>query len=417
MASVTDSPTATAPEPAGRPGSRDRSYEQVLGNGVQWLARWSLRWLLIAAGVWVLLHLVGLLWSIVLPVMLALVLATVLEPPARWLERRLHLPGTLAAILVVLLGFVVLLTLVALLAPSVTDQAIELSTSVSSGLDQLQQTVYDAGLGITQEQVDQAVKSIQDRLGQSSSQIASGVLVGVGAVGSALVTTALTVVLAFLFVKDGRRFLPWLEGLVGPRAGSHLGEVGRRAWATLGGFVRTQALVGLIDAVLIGLGLLVLGVPLVVPLAVITFFAAFVPVVGAFVAGGIAVMVALVDSGWVTALVVLAIVLVVQQVEGNLLLPWLQGKSLQLHAGVVLLTITLGSTLYGVAGAFLGVPVVAVVGTVARYVLEQVRFATGDGPPPDDDETQDETQDETHDRASDGADGADGADEPDPLDV
>ena len=123
---------------------------------------------------------------------------------------------------------------------------------------------------------------------------------------------------------------------------------------------------------LIGLGLVIVGVPLALPLAMLTFVAAFAPIIGAVAIGAVAVLVALVANGWVAALIVFAIVLVVQQLEGNLFVPWLQGKTLNLHASVVLLTVVLGSTLFGVAGAFLGVPAVAVAAVVLRYLDEVI---------------------------------------------
>ncbi len=180
-----------------------------------------------------------------------------------------------------------------------------------------------------------------------------------------------------------------------------------RAWTTLGGFVRTQALVGLIDAVLIGTGLLLVGVPLALPLAVLTFIAAFAPIVGAVSVGALAVLVTLVANGWVSALIVLGIVLGVQQLEGNVLLPWLQGRSLRLHAGVVLLTIILGSTLFGVAGAFLGVPLVAVLAVVLRYLDELVRDRTAPPEPAPAPDGKDE--DGVEDQSSDSAPGRTGA--------
>ncbi len=160
---------------------------------------------------------------------------------------------------------------------------------------------------------------------------------------------------------------------------------------------------GLIDAVLIGIGLVVVGVPLALPLAVLTFVAAFAPIVGAVTVGAVAVLVALVANGWVSALVVLGIVLVVQQLEGNVFLPWLQGKTLNLHAAVVLLTVVLGSTLFGVAGAFLGVPLVAVLAVVLRYLNELVTEQTAPPSPVSSSaggtETESEADDET-DRAA-----------------
>ncbi len=371
--------------------------EEVVGRGIDWLARWTVRWLLVALGAVALGWLVGKGWSIILPIVLALILTTVLQPPARWLERRLRFPAAVAALTVILVGLGLVSALGVTIAPSVGEQAVELADSASLGLGEIERMVAESSLQITQTQVETAVSAAQDRLQSSASSIASGVLVGVGAVTSALITFILTLVLSFFFLKDGPHFLPWVRRMAGDRAGPHLVEVGDRAWSTLGGFVRTQALVGLIDAVLIGVGLVVVGVPLAVPLAVLTFIAAFAPIVGAVTVGALAVLVALVANGWVSALIVLAIVLGVQQLEGNVLLPWLQGRSLRLHAGVVLLTIVLGSTLFGVAGAFLGVPAVAVLAVVLRYLDELVQERTGprDEPEPEETAEQDEPVEDT----------------------
>jgi len=151
-----------------------------------------------------------------------------------------------------------------------------------------------------------------------------------------------------------------------------------RMWSTLGSFIRVQALVSLVDAVLIGLGLAILGVPLAVPLAVLTFFASFVPIVGAVAAGALAVVVALVSNGPTTALFVVGVIVVVQQLEANVLQPFLQGKSLELPAAVVLLSVTIGGVLFGISGAFLAVPVVATAATALRYLDQQVALRAGE---------------------------------------
>ncbi len=350
----------------------ERSRETVIGDGITWLSRWSLRWVVLALGAVVLGYVVQQLWIILLPLVLALILTTVLQPPAQMLERRLGLPPALAAAAAILGALAAVTAVIVLIAPSIGSQLAEIADSASDGLARIERWVSRSDLDISQAQIEAALDSAQDRLRESASSIATGVLVGVSAIGSALINVVLTLVLSFFLLKDGRRFLPWLAGLTGEHVGRHLTEVGRRTWNTLGGFIRTQALVGLIDAVLIGLGLLVTGVPLAVPLALLTFVGAFAPVIGAVVVGALAVLVALVSNGWVTALVILALVLVVQQLEGNLLLPWLQGRSLDLHAAVVLLTVVLGSALFGVAGAFLAVPVVAVAAVVVRYLSEVV---------------------------------------------
>ena len=354
------------------PRLANRFREQVLGDGLAWLSRWTLRWIIVLIGAVAIGWGVAQLWSIVLPILLAMILTTVLQPPSRWLERRFRFPAALAALSAIIAALTVIVMLIVFIAPSVGSQVVDIAESASDGLGTIEERVKDSRLDVTQNQVDAVVDAAQNKLRTSAASITSGVLVGVSAITNALINLLLTLVLAFFFLKDGRRFLPWLRGLTGARAGGHLVEVGTRSWSTLGGFVRTQALVGLIDAVLIGLGLVIVGVPLALPLAMLTFIAAFAPIVGAVTVGAVAVLVALVANGWVSALIVLAIVLLVQQLEGNLFLPWLQGKTLNLHAGVVLLSVVLGSTLFGVAGAFLAVPAVAIAAVVLRYLSEVV---------------------------------------------
>lgn len=366
------------PDPDPRPSGR----AEVIGRGVAWSARWTLRWLVLVAGAILIGLVIQQLWSVLLPVLLALVLATVLAPLSRLLEHRLRVPRALAALTAVLAAVAVVVLTGFLVAPAVVSELANVAESASGGLAELERWVVGSSrFDVTQSQVQAVVEAAQDRLRSSASGIASGVLVGVNAITGALVNLVLALVLCFLFLKDGHRFVPWLSRVAGQRVGGHLGEVACRAWDTLGGFIRTQAMVGLIDAVLIGAGLLIVGVPLVVPLAILTFVAAFAPIVGAITVGALAVLVALVSNGWVDALIILGVVLLVQQLEGNVLLPWLQGRNLRLHSAIVLLSVVLGSTLFGVVGAFLAVPVVAVAADVLRYLDELVLARTGEDRP------------------------------------
>ncbi len=348
-----------------------RSRERVIGHGIAWTASWSLRWLIIAGAALVVGTIVGRLWGILLPTILALILTTLLEPLARVLRHRLHLHRTLSAI-VTLIGALALLALVFfLIAPSIAGQVNDIAGSASAGLQQIRDWLQSKSF-VTRDQLDTAVLALQDRLQSSASSIASGILVGVSAVASGLITLLLTLVLTFFFLKDGHRFIPWAAHLVGPSAGAHVAEVLRRSWQVLGGFIRAQALVGAADGVLIGIGLLIMGVPAAIPLAILTFFGGFVPIVGAVVVGAIAVLVALVSNGLVGALIVLAIILAIQQIEGNILQPVLQGKTMRLHAAVILLAVTLGSSIFGITGAFLAVPAVAVAAAILRYGDEAI---------------------------------------------
>jgi predicted PurR-regulated permease PerM len=303
----------------------------------------------------------------VLPIFLALLLSSVLASPARLLEERLKFPASLSAATVLLAGIGIVIGAGFAIAPSVAGQSDDIVADASRGLQKVQDWVQTRNF-VTEAQVATAIEALQTRLTDSASSIASGVLVGVGAVTSAVVTLVITLVLTFFFLKDGRRFIPWVRGLAGPRVGPHLDKVMGEVWATLGSFIYTQALVSLIDAVFIGIALVVVGVPLALPLAILTFFGGFVPIVGAFVVGAIAVLVALVSVGGQGALIILVVIFAVQQIEGNVLSPWLQSKSMKLHAAVVLLAVTLGSTLFGIVGAFLAVPVVAVAAVVLRYL-------------------------------------------------
>ncbi|CCQ15362.1 Hypothetical membrane protein [Rhodococcus sp. AW25M09] len=349
----------------------DKDRGDLIGVGGLWIAKWSLILISIAAGAWVLGWLIGHLWVILLPVLLAVIVATVLWPPAK-LMMRLGFPAALAATVSLVVFFVVIGGVITLIIPSVAEQAPDLVDKASGGITQVQNWVKGPPLNLGEDQIDSAVSAIVSRLQDSGTMIASGVFTGVSAAGSILITLALVLVLSFFFVKDGPKFLPWLHGFSGGRAGRHLAEVLSRMWVTLGGFIRTQAIVSFIDAFFIGLGLIILGVPLALVLATLTFLGGFIPIVGAFVAGALAVLVALVANGLTTALIVLAIIVAVQQLEGNVLQPILQSRSMNLHPAIVLLAVTGGSSLFGIIGAFLAVPTAAVAAVLIRYLSEQV---------------------------------------------
>ncbi len=353
---------------------RDRRWTdkgEAIGHGVSWLARWSLRVALAALGFWMVWWLLGQLWVVALPVLLGLLITTVLWPPARWLMSK-GLNSALAATIVLVAGLGVLGGIVAAISSSIASGVPEIATSATKAVQQLQDWIAGPPFNLRDTDLDRLIAQGVEQVKSSIGSIANGLLTGAGAVTSGLVTGLVALLLAFFFVKDGMRFTPWLRGLIGERAGGHVTTVLERVWATLGSFIRSQAIVSLIDAVFIGLGLLILGVPLAIPLAALTFLGGFIPIIGAFIAGALAVLVALVSNGLTTAIIMLAIVVVVQQVEGNVLQPMLQSRGLRLHAAVVLLVVTAGTSLYGIAGAFFSVPVAAAVAVVMRYLGEVI---------------------------------------------
>jgi len=277
--------------------------------------------------------------------------------------------------------------LITLVGTAVAGSLPQIVSSVVTGVQGIRVWIAGPPLNLADSQLTALIQQVTTRIQESVSTIAAGVLTGVGSIASGVITFVLVLILTFLFVKDGPRFLPWVHRVAGPSAGGHLAEVLRRIWVTVGSFIRQQAVVSLVDAVLIGLGLVIVGVPLALPLAVLTFLGGFIPIIGAFVAGAVAVLVALVNNGLAAGVTVLVIVVVVQQIEGNVLQPVLQSRGLGLHAAVVLLAITAGSTLYGIAGAFLAVPVTAAFAVVLRYLGEQIDERTPPDPEPDPDLT------------------------------
>ncbi|MGB3256530.1 MAG: AI-2E family transporter [Ornithinimicrobium sp.] len=375
-----DQETVTPPEGSSAEQTVDRST--VVGEWLTMLARWSGRLILVGvAGVLVLWGL-STLWAGLLPVILALILAALLMPLKTWLLGR-GLGHTLSALVTLVTLLAVVLGILTYIAPDVARQLGGIGSAAQSGLNQVQDWVQRGPLDWGSDEVDNAVERGTTWLRTRSGDIASGAFSGVSAAGSLLVNLVLVLALTFFFLKDGHRFLPWSRSVVGRGAGAHLTEVLARNWTVLGGFIRTQALVSFIDAFFIGLGLLILGVPLALALTVITFFAGFIPIVGAITAGALAVLVALVSNGLQAALIVVAIIVAVQQLEGNVLSPMLQGKTMSVHPGLILVAVTIGGTLFGIVGVFLAVPLTASLVATARYVGEQLDLRTGMAQPED----------------------------------
>ena len=305
--------------------------------------------------------------------------------------RKWHFPNALAVLTSLLVFFGVFAGIIAAIAPSVADQAGELVDKGTEGVEKIQDWVAGPPLELQSDQIDNAIDQATNWLQDSTDQITQTAVAGVSAVTSAIVTLVVVLVLTFFFLKDGEKFLPMVRRVTGRRVGWHITEALTRCWNTLGGFIRTQAIVSFIDAFFIGLGLFILGVPLAGPLAIITFFAGFIPIVGAFTAGALSVLVALVGNDFTTALIVLLIVIAVQQLEGNVLSPVLQSRAMNLHPVVVLLSVTVGGGLWGIIGAFLAVPVAAMIAEILRYIgdltdlstgekrAEEINFATEDG--------------------------------------
>ena len=310
---------------------------------------------------------VGVVWVmlrvtlVVIAVMVALILASAVAPVVQWLERRGW--SNLLATLTAFLGILVLIGgIVTGIVFTIRSQWETLTSQASSGWEELQGYLERSPLPVDTATLDSAVRRVTEFIssGSFAGNFAGSALSGLSAAATFLAGLVLMIVVLFFFLKDGPTMwnfaLRWFRG----DRRAKLAESGDRSTEVLGGYVRGTALVALIDAVLIGIGLAIVGVPLALPLAVVVFVTAFIPVIGATIAGILAALVALFTNGVVAALIVVAIVVVVNQIEGNILQPIIMGRTLSLHALVVLLALTVGTLVGGIFGAILAVPYTAV---------------------------------------------------------
>lgn len=355
---------------ASSPDHRASPRLRRLGETCLWL-------LVIGAAVYAALRLAAELRLVVLPVLLAVVLATFLELPAGALRRR-GLPNALAALLVVLAALVVLVALGTLVWNGLSEVE-ELDVSLSDGIEEVQDWLREGPVGLSDGEINRAVDDIQEQVRSNVSAITTGAISGAVLLVEVLAGLLLTLVLLFFLLKDGDRIWRWLVSLAPRARRPDVEELGSRSWTALGGFLRGQTIVALFDAVLIGLALVVIGVPFVIPLALLTFFGAFVPFVGATVTGLAAVLVALVANGPIAALLVLAAIIAVQQLEGNVLEPVVVGRAVHAHPIAILLGVTAGAVTAGIIGAMVAAPAVAVATATLGFIRDRDREGDPDG--------------------------------------
>lgn len=349
--------TTAASSDADRGGESGATIRRMWSDGLGRAATRSVQVLaIVAVAATVVLGMMQ-LTAIVIPVLVALVLAAAIYPLVSWLRRR-GVPALLATWVALIALVAVLTGIVWAVARAVADQWDELADQAIEGFQELQRSLQGAlPFEVTEEQLRDLQASAGELL--RSDAVSGGVLAGLSQTAEFVAGFFLMVVVLFFFLKDGPRI--W-EFLLRPFEGERYERgvrVGQATVTSLGGYVRGTAIVAAVDAVGIGIGLAVVGVPLVIPLSVLVFLLAFIPLVGATLAGIIAALVALVAVGPVEALIVVAIVVAVNQLEGDLLQPVVMGRSLRLHPLVILFALTAGTVLAGITGAVLAVPIAA----------------------------------------------------------
>lgn len=326
-------------------------------------AAWSWRLLVIGAAGTMIVFVLIQLYVVVVPVLLALFLAAALEPLVARLRRR-GLPPAAAACLVFFGTLAILALLFGWIGSAVADELSDVGERVDQGIDEVRDWLQGEPLNLSPERLDELENNLTDSLGSGGN---GGLAKGARAVTEVFGGIVLLLFTLFFVLKDGHKMADWFKERIAPAQRDDAVEITCRARRIMRLYLIATGLTGLIDGILIAIALLVLGVPLVLPLAVLTFLGGFFPLVGATLAGLVAALVALVDGGFVTALLVVGATIIIQQIEGNLLQPIILERAVRLHPLVTVVAVGAGLLVGGLLGAFLSVPLVAIGAQAANY--------------------------------------------------
>jgi predicted PurR-regulated permease PerM len=352
--------------------------DDALPRGVRTAGAWAWRFILFVVAAYLAIRLISLLRVVIIPVVVAILLAALFQPAAAALTKR-GMKRSLAAVLVLVAALVLVFGGLSLIVRTFIGQIDSLSAQVGDGINEVQRWLAQGPLHISATQLGQYVDRARDAITENQGTLTSGALSTAGTLGEVVAGFFLVLFTLFFFLRDGSQIWSFLCRLLPRDARVATARAGHYSWHTLVSYVHATVLVAFVDAVGIGIGLVILGIPLAIPLAALVFLGAFVPVVGATLTGVAAILVALVADGPVSALIVLAIVIGVQQLEGHVLQPLIMGRAVALHPLAVILAIASGIVVAGIVGGLIAVPLLAVLNTAIRYL---VRHPSGE-PTPD----------------------------------
>jgi predicted PurR-regulated permease PerM len=330
---------------------------------VAWLAAYSWRLLVIAAAALAALALMRLLAPVLIPAVIALFLTRLLTPVNEVFRRRLR-PG-LAAFATMIVFIAGLVGFSFLIVPPIANEAGTLGETLRQALDDVEDWLVES-FDISRQSIQNLRSRVADRLSEFLSAPEGSVITGATLAAEIVAGLLLSLLLTFFMLRDGGRFATWALGRLRPAHHDRARRAAERGWFTLGAYLRGAAALGIVESIAIGLALFFAGGSLVVPVMILTFLAAFVPIVGAITAGVVAVLVALVTGGVGSAAIVAVVAIAVQQLDNDVLAPWVYGRALRLHPVVILVSVVAGGALFGIAGTLLAVPVVAVVVNVFK---------------------------------------------------
>ncbi len=366
--------TEVEPEIAGGPSNLRRGQ---VPYGMDLAAAWSWRFIVVCVAGAIILWLLQFFLVVVLPVVIALLISALASPVVVWLQR-IGVPRKLAALLIVVVGIGLIALLMTFVGSQVSQGVGDLSTQVGSGVSQIRDWLRTGPLHITDTQITAALEQAQDQISKLGEDAVSRVTEVGTAVGHVVAGIFIVLFATYFFLADGPSIWAWMVRLF-PRSGRlQADSSGRVAWQSLTQFVRATVLVAATDALGVMVGALVLGVPFVSAIGVIVFIGAFIPMIGAFVSGTVAVLVALVAQGPFTALIMFAVVVGVQQFEAHVLQPFLMGRFVSVHPLGVIVAIAMGVIVAGIPGALIAVPLAASLNAVVQHLANYT--AVGEDP-------------------------------------
>jgi predicted PurR-regulated permease PerM len=371
---------AASPPVPPLPSVTSRDDEEV-PRGLRMAAAWSWRLLVLAAAAAAALWLVGRLQSVLIPLAIALLLSALLSPMVSFLRRSVRLPPSLATGLVLISGLAAVAGTLTLVITQFVNGYPALSDKAASGVLQIQDWLRTGPFHLSSQQLDSALGAARKWISDNREALTSSAVSTAGATIEFLAATFLVLFATFFLLRDGNRIWRFVTNILPAAAREPVASAGEAAWVTLVAYVRATVLVAFIDAVGIGLALVILRVHFAFPLAALVFLGAFVPIVGATLSGVVAALVALVDRGPVTALLVLVAVILVQQLEGHVLQPLIMGRAVSIHPLAVIVAIATGVVLAGIVGALVAVPIVAVLNTGVRHLVSRREHGADESEP------------------------------------
>lgn len=352
----------------GKPMALDPVADQSVHPLVRKAAAWSWRLLVIGSAVVALLWVFSHMMLIVVSVALATMFAALLTPLVDFMHRR-RAPRGWAVAVVLLSSISIVGGLLSFVVSQFISGAPALVDQVSASVDGVRGWLIDGPLHLSRDQIDHAGDAVISTLQENQARVTSGAL-STAATVTEILTGALLVLFTLIFLLlGGREIFTYVTKIFPTTVRERVREAGRAGFGSLTGYVRATCLVALVDAVGIGTGLAVMGIPLALPLASLVFLGAFVPLIGAVLTGGVAVIVALIAKGWVYALITFGLILAVQQLESHVLQPLVMGRAVSVHPLAVVLAIATGGVLAGILGALLAVPILAVLNSAIRVLL------------------------------------------------